>query len=189
MTSRIYLMPITGSGATIQDARRPKYASLLTGYQMIDYGPEPYCIVGSDVTAAQHTAVMANSDVRAVPTDLDSTITSAARNAIVNAFNVASIPSGWVVVGMTYRELVRRLIGIFRFVQAIQGRGFRFLMNNLDATVSELSQATLLALQSAAMKLELSTTGFTVATTVRQILTSFGQQFANRPAIIKGIEV
>src|SRR5690348_16193194 len=81
----LYVMPIIGTGVK-GDPRRPKYATTLSGFvwAMYDYGDEPHCLVGVvDISGAADSSLTANSDVTAIPQNLNTTIGSAnVRNAV-----------------------------------------------------------------------------------------------------------
>lgn len=185
MTMRIYLMPLSGAG-TYKDPRLPKYStSFNSGWSMLPYGPEPYCIVASDTNNTVHTNITANSDVRAFPDDLDSTLTGGARTQIVNTLEAGSVPAQWVTTGMTYRTVLRRLSGIFQMLQNVNGRGFRFLQAALDDPLSSLPLNVRTAMQAAATTLNLDTSGITLSQTLRTVLGNFGNQFASRPLLLR----
>lgn len=189
MTFRIYLMPIIGDGLTKQTANRCKYGSLLTSYSTLTYGPERFCMVGSDTTTDQHTNVMANSDVRVFPDNIDSTITANQRTQIINILDIMNVPSGWINVGMTFRVIIRRLAGMFIILQGIDGKGFRFLQRGLDETLSVLPMPVLFALTDVANRFNLDTTGILNTTTLRDTLINFGNQFRFIPLILEGREL
>lgn len=187
MTIRVYLMPM------VQDPSRklgtlvpwvPKYVDSIAGrYSCKRYGPEQVCLLIADVTDPEHAAVTANADVRAMPQDLDSTLTNAARTQIAAALESLNVPAHWIANGQTYRIVLRRLVGIFDLTCNVQGRGLRFLQASLDSQVSDLPQPVRTAMQDAADTLGLSTAGITGATTVRAALASIGAQFDSRPVI------
>ena len=191
MTLRVYLMPRIGGGLTAQDARRPKYLSIYAGAlnAAIHYGPEPYCMVVADVDAGTHTAIVANADVRAIPEDLNSTITNGARTTIITTLESGGIPGQWVTNGMTYRVLVRRLAGMFFLLQNVSGRKFRLLQIALDDPVSALPANARQAMSDAADTLELDSSGITGATTLRAALANIGSQFAARPLLVLGASI
>lgn len=191
MTVRIYLMPtILADNGRHLNMKRAKYRTLLSNSSVIHYGPEPYCMVLSDVDTTQHSAVMANADVRAAPADLDTTIASGAPlNTIVNTLEAASIPAQWVVAGMSFRTFVRRLAGIFIVTQGVSGKKFRLLQAALDDPLNTLSANAHSALLDIATAQQLSTTGITGSTTLRSALTTLCAQFATRPLFYGGVSL
>ncbi len=187
MTVRAYLMPTIVAPAGRYTLKRAKYRTLLSNSACLHYGPEPYCMVLSDVDATQHSNVMANADVRAAPADLDTTITNGTRTTIVNALEAASIPAQWVINGMTFRVFVRRLAGIFLVTQGVHGKKFRLLQATLDDPLSALPLAARQALQDIASREQLDTAGITGATTLRATLTALCAQYATRPLVYAGV--
>jgi hypothetical protein len=194
MTLRVYLMPVIsvdmpiGPGGALRPVKEAKYASLIMGGKTrLRYDPEPACLLIADTTAGEHAAVIANSDVRAFPDNLDTAVTNGARTAIVNALEALSIPAQWVANGQTFRAVLRRLAGILQLSQAVHGRGLRFLQASLDSPISALPVGVRQAMQAAAAQLEVSTTGITLSTTVRQALAAIGAQFEARPLLVRGV--
>ena len=172
-----------------KNIKRAKYRELLSNSSVIHYGPEPYCIVISDVDATQNTNVTANADVRALPADLDTTITSGVRTTIANLLEAARIPAQWVSTGMTYRAFLRRLAGIFMLLQGVHGRKFRLLQAALDDALSTLPAGARQALQDFATQQQLDTTGITGATTLRAALATLCAQYATRPLSYAGVSL
>ena len=190
MTVRVYLMPtiLTDAGPH-KNIKRAKYRHLLSNSSCIHYGPEPYCIVLSDVDPTQHANVVANADVRSLPADLDSTIANGARTTIINTLEAANIPAQWVTTGTTYRAFLRRLSGIFMLLQGVHGRKFRLLQAGLDDALSTLPAGARQALQDFAIQQQLDTAGITGATTLRAALASLCAQYATRPLSYAGVSL
>lgn len=184
MTIRVYLMPIVvGSRGRFAQIRLPKYLDLVDGSHctMLRYGQEDVCLFVVDASDDQHTAVIANADVRAFPADLDTALTNAARTQIVNALESLNVPAHWVANGQTFRMVLRRLAGIFQLFCNLEGRSLRFLQASLDSQISTLPQAVRTGMQDAAEALNASTAGITGATTLRVALAAIGAQFDARP--------
>ena len=182
MTIRVYLMPRIGDGLTLETGFKAKYSDLLIGTRRscLRYGPEPVCLFIANTDATQHAALIANTDVRAFPDNLDSNVTSGNRAAIVNALELANVPAQWVANGQTFRTVLLRLAGIFQLLQNVDGRGFRFLQQALDNQINTLPQSVRDGMQSAATTLGLTTTGITGTTTLRVALANIGAQFETR---------
>ncbi len=188
MTIRVYLMPIiTGQRAGFT-RRLPKYLALVSGKcTFIRYGPEDVGLLVVDSTDPEHTALIANADVRAFPADLDTAVTNGARTQIVNALEALNVPAQWVANGQTFRVVFRRLAGIFQLLQNVGGRGLRFLQVSLDNQISTLPANVRQAMQDAATALNLSTAGITGTTTLRAALATIGAQFDSRPVRACGV--
>lgn len=183
MTLRVYLMPMFVGNRGGHILCIPKYIDLVNGSSCtsIEYGQELVCLFILDSSDDQHSALIANTDVRALPEDLDTVVTVGTRTQIVNALESLNVPAHWVANGQTFRIVLRRLRGIFQLVQNVRGRGLRFLQASLDSQISGLPANTRQALQDAATDQQLSTAGITNATTLRAALAAIGAQFDSRP--------
>lgn len=193
MSVRVYLMPrvidprrtLNVNGVTVQ-MYIPKYMNLIAPGKPASqkgFGEELVCLLIAEVTDAEHAAITANADVRAMPQDLDSQVTAGNRTAIVNALESMNVPAHWIANGQTFRLVLRRLVGMFDLNCNVQGRGFRFLQTALDNPVSSLPQSVRNAMQASANALNLSTGGITGATLVRDALAAIGAQFDSRPVM------
>lgn len=191
MTVRVYLMPLVEGTRGNFTRRLPKYLSLVDGSKCtcLRYGEENVCLLVVNSTDAQHTALIANADVRAMPTDLDTVVTNGARTAIVNALEALNVPAHWVANGQTFRIVFRRLVGIFQLFQNLEGRKLRFLQASLDAQISTLPQAVRTGMQDAASALSLDMSSITGTTTLRAALATIGAQFDSRPVFACGISI
>lgn len=185
MTVRVYLMPVLTAQRGGFTRRLPKYLGLVDGSRctFIRYGQEDAGLFVVDSTDAQHAALVANADVRALPADLDTAVTNAARTQIVNALEALNVPAHWVANGQTFRIVLRRLVGMFLLLQRVHGRGFRFLQQALDNQISTLPANVRQAMQDAAVDLQLDTAGITGATTLRVAMATIGAQFDQRPLL------
>lgn len=176
------MLPITGSG-TRTDPRRAKYgSSVIPKYTIIRYGREPVCLFrGNDVDASQHTAMTANNDVAAFPSDLDQIIPSNQESSIRNTLENVNIPGLWVTAGIhKYSTVLKRLWQLFKFAQFLEKEtGTRIFTGatTLDTTLGSLSAARRTQLQDVMDTYGFDRSGFTVATTVRETLTNLSAQF------------
>lgn len=177
MAVRYYLVPKIGTGSLATPASpdpfRPKYFDGLV-YTALDYvqGSGFCMLVACDTTAPQHTAIVANADAVAAPTDLAQTI--GANLATVQAALASfSIPAAWVTSAMTYAVLVRWIARLFMVARAVHGQsGGRLLPAGvtLASTLGDLTAGQRTALTNAAQSLGCSTTGITLATTLAAAL-------------------
>lgn len=185
MTTRWYLLPIIGTG-THADPRKPKYqASILPGvtWGMMDYGLMPVCIFVADVTAQQHSDMIANADVRAIPANLDSTVGGGAVSTTRNFLEALSIPGNWVGASDTWRSILRGTAGLFQFAQRVYGEFGVMLIDEtrtLDTTWNQLPQAAKDILLSTATELGIDTSQATGNTTLRQIYKAFGDAWGDK---------
>lgn len=186
-------MPVVGTGATVEDARRPKYVDDDPGirWAMMDYGFEPSCLVAADVDTATDLLLGAQVDVRRIPDDLDQTL-GAQQVAVASALEALNIPSQWLTGSLTYRQVLRIVAGIFALLQrfpAITRNANRLFGGavTLDTQFNQLSLATRQALRDTATDLKLDTSGFTSTSTLHEILRGVGQQYSQRAFVLGGI--
>ena len=139
---RFYVLPIIGVG-TKDDPRRPAYFSDplngLSEWTMMDYGLESTGIVQCDVTAGQHTALVANADVLGIPANLDGTFSEPTTTTVKTTLELLNIPADWITDGMTFRVAVRLLRRLFLVAQRYHGMTGKKLFelgDTLDTVVS-----------------------------------------------------
>lgn len=160
-------MPTKGAG-TKQDPRVIKYRELVRNASVHYYGAEPLALVASNVTDAEHNRLVAMNDCFGFPVDLDVSVTAASTlQSMLEAYNV---PSKWVRNGMTYRELLRRLSGIFQMMQNMHGQGAHFQSLNapfmMDRKASHFKHAPMLG-------------------TLEKALEAAGTEFAGKPFYLR----
>jgi hypothetical protein len=194
MAWHLYLTPIIGDG-TPTDKRRPEFVSDLgVSWRMLHFGRQPVGLVAADVSGAQDTTLIGSSGVTKIPDALDGTIGAGALVTVQNILENWNIPGTWLVAGTTYRELVRIVRGVFFIIQR-----YASVANNLNAILSggvslstqfqDLPLGVRQNLQAAAVDLNIDTSGFTGASTLRQILKGVGDQYAATPFQLGGIEI
>lgn len=173
---RFYFMPATGSGASILDARRAKYADALRAngvhFSSIDYGILPVFFLAADVTLEQHAQIAAQSDVVAIPANLDNTV-GAALSDVQTRLEQLRIPAEWVTAQHTHRQVIRRVLAWFLFAQRHNGLHHEKLFPdtaNLDNTVGQLPQALRTRLNQTAQSFDMDTSAITPSTTIRQLM-------------------
>lgn len=136
---RAYLTPMTGTGAAV-DPNRGKYidsefrGTKLPGIvksraTIMPFGSSRVCLMGAETTELEHTQLMAQSDVYAFPEDLGKPVTDA--STIQAALLAFGVPHDWVRNGMTYREVLRKISGMFQLMQNMSGQKIHF--PHLDA--------------------------------------------------------
>lgn len=123
---RMYFVPMLTVQGAHGTEHRPKYFrdGTLTpppAIGLTDYGFEPTCAVGADLSPAQDAQVVAFADVNAVPFDLDSHPNAAGVTAVKNYLEANNIPAGWVTIALTWRQIVRNVLHFFSFAQAYGG--------------------------------------------------------------------
>jgi hypothetical protein len=183
----LFLTPKIGDG-TFLNAYRPKFVVVLpsrdsgqlgdpaldiTGASWMDYGFEALYLVKADVTAAQRTALSAQTDVLVVPANIDNTVSAAALARIQATLEAANLPSEWVTTALTYRQVLRRTRRIITFMQRWAGMFVERVFVNgitLDTRWNQLSPTVQQRLRDVAASLTLDTSSIANNTTMRTIL-------------------
>lgn len=185
-TCHVYLVPSIPSPIDAT-SRRPKYVGILkVPWHAIDYGSQDLFLVATDVDDATDAAAVKNSDVIRIPDALDNQI-GGSLSTVQTKMESVHLPFGWVTSGMTYREVVRKTTRIMQFFQkfrgvtGVTGPLFNGTTITLDTTFSSLSALNRQRLLDTAAAINLSTAGFTGASTLRQILKGVADQYADVP--------
>lgn len=167
-----FIIPLEGTG-TSADPFREKYVPAL-GVDRAIVDHDANAIVWANCSPAQEATVAANADVILVP-PLDNTV---ALVATQNALEALNIPAQWITAAMTYRDVLRALVGAAQFIQRCSGLGVPLkLAGNLDTQMSALPANIRQVLAAASDSLGLDRSTVTGTTTVRQIIRIAGQQF------------
>lgn len=181
MSIRIYLMPIA---LDEKGHRGPKYKALFhADWTMMDYGFDPVCLVGvENIAVDDHTAVVANGDVTALPADLTQQI--GAQLALVqNALAGLNIPENWVQSTHTYLQVLRVVALVFQFAQRLNGALPNVRLFDTGVTlatrINQLPANVRTALSDAATSLGFSTAGLTGSSTLRVALKNMADQFSS----------
>jgi len=200
MANRLYVVPVVGAG-TDADRRRPKYfRDVIAGaYGAMDYGVEPWMVVGADLSASDHALLASQVDVQALPLDLTATLTGGQVTATKAFLEAANLPAGWVTTALTWAAVVRTVLGVFSFVQrfgaiyaAATGSPPPSLFSGgvtLDSTFGSLPLAVRTALADTADDQGISTAGITGGTTVRVLLKTMADAYEDRPLSINGLVI
>ncbi len=202
MTWRLYIVPITkidtGDGT---EFAAPKYffgrlTSGLPGMEGVQWAWERYVweshgIIAADVSDTQHVLLNAQTDVIAIPA-LDNTIPNATvRNRVRNILEAGNIPGDWVDIGMTYREIVRVVLNVWRFANRYISKGGKIFAGGvtLDTTWSQIPALAQQRLRDTADEFGLDYSAVTPTTTIRQILKGMADQFGEVIYTIGGIVI
>lgn len=194
MAFRLYIVPVVGTGATRSDARRPKYFSsdaagagnigiIAAGqsWTAIDYGFEPWMVVGADLSTSDDNLIVGQVDVMALPFDLAPTLNSAQVTSVQTKLESMNVPAGWVTTALTWLSVVRIVLGMFSLIQRYAGiHGAVSLFSGgvtLNATIGSLPISVRTDLLAAATSLGLDTSGITGSTTIRNALKQLADQF------------
>lgn len=197
MATRFYILPIEQVGS----ARGPKYFAwrfdpdppgLDVRWGMMDYGLMPTCLLATDVTTAQHNALVANSDVIGAPVNIDSQIGAGNITTVRNALEALRIPAQTAVASDTYRDVLRVVAGVFQFAQRYHGEYGKSIFDEvttLNTTWAELSTDFQNELLATAATMNIDTSGLTANTTMRQILKRMADAWQGKNFLIGGFSL
>lgn len=190
MAFRLYIVPVVGTG-TRQDPREAKYFADGTlanpTYNAVDYGFEPWMVVGADLSVSDDALVIGQADAFGIPFDLNATLTSQQVNGVQNKLEAINVPAGWVNTSLQWITVVRIVLGMFSFIQRAStalsiARGIAARIFNggvsLGTTFNQLPADVRTALQDTAAALNLDTSGITGTTTLRNALKNIADQFS-----------
>jgi hypothetical protein len=194
MAFRLYIVPVVGSG-TSHDARRPKYfksdatgaglVGLVTGaWSGMDYGFEPWMVVGADLSISDDSLVVGQIDAFAIPFDLAPALSVAQVTNVQNKLESMNVPAGWVTTALTWLQVVRTVLGMFSLIQRYAGiHGVNGLFTggvNLNSTISALPVQVRQDFNAAATSQGLDTSAITGTTTIRVALKLLADQMQSR---------
>jgi hypothetical protein len=194
MAFRFYLVPAIGrnTAGNINDpqpwtdttgARRPKYPALDVNGPC-GFGFNPVFLCGADLAVAQHDIIAADAQCFAFPADLTATLSGGAITTRKARFEDFFIPGDGVVNGMTEKQCIRYVAGLFQYMQRLHGvLGNEVFIDTLAKlnilwnTVPVNPYQTAVLLAATALGYD---TSFIVGTTqVRAILRNFADQWGN----------
>jgi len=194
MATRFYLVPKAGTGQTIDDVYRPKYFMNGLGQGLIagaivamDYGLEPVFLVAADVTNAEHTTINANSDVTALPLNIDLAV-GVNLATVTGKLDALGLPSDWVDATTTYRQILRKVTQFMQLAQRLHGLfNLRVLPVgiSLNSTVGSLSANQRQKLADAIASFPNGTASeITAGMTIRAALKTLADQIAFAPKLL-----
>lgn len=195
---RFYVVPKIGTGATLDDAFRPKYVdhdSVQAGwnvdgrYQGMDYGLENVFLLALDVTGAEHTALTAQADVLAVPSPITDTVSALALNTVKTKLEAGNIPADWVTTSLTYQQVLARVIRLVQFMQRFHGLFGQLFAGGatLDTRINQLPVNARQALNQAAQSMGADTSSITGTTLIRAALVIVADQLFPSGAPFGGV--
>lgn len=180
MALRFYLADKQGTGAR-GDEYRPEHFDGLR-YQCIDYGDEPYFLVASDVTNAQHTTLTSFADIAAFPQNLDLEV-GGNLSTVQTELENRNLPGTWVNANHTFRQILFGVWAVMTLAGVLYARSLAKIFESgitLSTTMAELTQTQRNRLEDAAIALDLDYSSVTGSTTVRQVLRILCQQMKPR---------
>lgn len=192
MAFRFYLVPTMGAG-TFADPRGPRYFinnAVAGPWSAMDYGLEPWMIVGANLSATDEANLIGQPDVFALPVNLDQTLTAEQVATVQAKLDAINMPSAWVSTTNTWRQVAKAVMGVMAFMQRVSVGYQAALFSgsvSLGTTYSQLPLAVRNELQAAANSFNLDTSGMTGATTIRQMLRQVGQQLETAAYTFTGL--
>lgn len=192
---RYYIVPVDSQfGANVRVPKYMKSRVNPTGidarWGVMDFGLEPTFLMAADVDATQHTLLAAELDVLALPADIDSNLTPGTVTVAQDFMEARNIPANWVTTAFTYRQVLRRVAGLFQFAQGVHGTFGISIFDgglNLDRTLNSIPVARRNGLQQVADQQGLDYSALGGAATLRDMLLSFAQQWEARPILLGGL--
>lgn len=196
MAFRLYIVPVVGTG-TPADPRRPKYFADGSisgfGWSAMDYGYEPWMVVGAALSATDEAFILAQPDGMALPVNLDVTLTAGNVATVQTKLEAINIPADWVTTAMTWRQVVRIVLGMMMVMQryaGIHGVVRIFLGGiTLESTMADLPVGARTDLSAAATSMGLSIGNISGSTTIRQTLQLLSGQMVGWMVIIGGVPI
>lgn len=197
MAFRLYIVPVVGVGSR-SDPRRAKYFddgtfSPPVDSAAMDYGFEPWMVVGANLSTTNDAIVVSKPDAFALPFDLTTNLTAGQVTSVQTKLESINVPAGWVSTSLTWVQVVRIVLGMFAFLaRYAELHGVTRVFGGsvtLDTTIGSLSVGVRTDLTNAALSLGLSTVGITGTTTLRSALLLLGQQLSGRPFNFNGVRI
>lgn len=196
MAARLYIVPVIGDGSK-GAPRAPKYFSdgtVSASWSAMDYGFEPWMIVGADLSPADDSTIVGKPDGFALPFDLTTNLTVGQVANVQSKLEAINVPAGWVNTGLTWSQVVKTVTGVFAFFQRF---GAVYAKQNgtpppsafsggvtLDSAFSSLPLAARTALTTTAQSFSIDTSSLSGASTIRNILKTMADSFQSAQFII-----
>jgi len=122
-------------------------------YNIVYFGENDVALAAVNVSSAEHDALKAQSDVISFPADINKKITQAVINSTTTQLESLNIPVDWLKPSLTYKQILKRFMRIFRVFVRVQKRFPNKTFKSglvLSKKLNELSQETKTSLESIA---------------------------------------
>lgn len=193
---RFYLIPMEKYRTTRGIGRHPRYLSDYKGlgWSNVTYGNSMVGLVAVDNPSAEdHDRLTRHGDVFAFPADLDTRPSPAEAKALDSYLDNIIAPADWVTPEMSYREILRVILGMFFYAQRYAGvSGFKDLFGDgvgMDTKVMDLPDKARLDMITAAKSLWLDDDHIAGDSTMREALLSLASEMASEPVTVAGVVV
>jgi hypothetical protein len=163
---RVYVMPMIGTGG-YQNPKRPKYSTAMGAYSFSQYTPDMVCTVACDPSVGQQTAIALDAQVINYPSNLDSLVVLGALLGFSNAHESYNIPCNWLVIGMSYRVVARRVFTTMALAHRMFANGEQLRSIDLEDPISDYQTDALAAFYQSIDDLGLSAAGISNDDTLR----------------------
>lgn len=123
MARLFYLLPLVTGIEPRPHARVPKYI-FNQGLRpnVMDMGLDDLALVRLDADQTIHDLLDQQSDVFAISDNPDVTLVPRDVMALSNALTARNLPAQWVTAGMSYRDALAQIAGMFQFAQRYTAR-------------------------------------------------------------------
>jgi hypothetical protein len=165
----------------------------------MDYGFEPWFVVGANLDVSSDNLVVGKPDAFALPFDLAPHLTGAQVTSVHDKLEAINLPGDWVNTSLTWLQVVRIVFGVIsymqRFAAVFAGAGGGTVPaiftggRTLNSTFGSLPALVQTAMISAAQSLGIPTTGLTGSTTLRAILRNMATFFESHQYNFNGTMV
>jgi hypothetical protein len=190
----LYLMPISGTGASRLDPRVPKYRQDLGSiWQMMDYGNCPVCLVASNVDDFNHAVLTSYADVWSWPENFQnnrSVVGEDSVPALRERLEQWNIPGMWIRPTDTWLDVAHGIGTMFQLMQrfaAVSSNADPFDGVALSTPFAEYPADRKHLLLTAATSMGFDTAGITGSSDLRGALKYLGDQWADGPLHIGGL--
>ena len=199
MAIEVFLIPMEGSG-TQADPYRAKYTrhASVNSSGAIRYAHNGVALTLINAPQAYLDGVAGQSDVTRLATvaNVDQQLTNGLVNAAKTIFESHGIPSGFINVGDTRREVLRAVAGLFLFSQRLEGRygsGFWQLAQSngvtFDTQWDDFPQGLKDEFLAVRDEHGWGNLGLTGSSALREVMRAVAEQFENTSFFIAGVEI
>lgn len=148
------------------------------------YWAMPVALVAVGAETADHDFLAAQTDLVAVPQNVNQNISEMTLPRVKEALEDLRIPAGWVTTSHTYGDVLRATAHLFMFAQRYQRRHARKMIEagyNLDTLIGDLPADVRANLNDTAQDCGWNTNAIQGSWPLRQALRHLAQQWGEAP--------
>ena len=178
-------MPVIGDGSIEDLGYRAKHTETFLGHGLSQkhFGTERWCLCTfhPELSGANHTALVADPQVFALPENINQQIGGQLAN-VTSKLNAVNIPWRWIQATTTYKQLIRRLVQFFDMMEKAATLAEDQVTKmfeggrTLETTIGSLAPALRNRLTNVATRWNLDTTGLNGSSTIEEVLVHLTQQ-------------